>query len=96
MIKSWGDQGTADVWDGKNTKEARQIPKNLWGAVSRKLDALDAATELRDLQFPPGNRLHELKGDQKGRHAIRVNDQYRITFEWKDGDAREVRCEDYH
>ena len=70
--------------------------RKLWENASRKLDALDAATELKDLRFPPGNRLHALTGDQKGRHAIRVNKQYRISFTWKDGHAWEVRCEDYH
>ena len=96
VIKSWSHQGTADIWDGTNSRTARAIPKALWATVARKLDRLDAATELRDLVSPPGNRLHPLKGDQKGRHAIRVNDQYRISFAWKDGDAWEVRCEDYH
>lgn len=96
MIKSWNLQGTADLWDGSNTKDARKIPRELWNMIRRKLDALDAAADLQDLQFPPGNRLHPLKGDQRGRHAISVNDQYRISFRWKDGNAWEVRCEDYH
>ena len=96
MIKSWSLQGTADLWDGSNTKDARKIPRELWNMIRRKLDALDAATDLQDLQFPPGNRLHPLKGDRRGRHAISVNDQYRISFRWKDGNAWEVRCEAYH
>ena len=96
MIKSWSHQGTGDIWNGSNTRDARKIPSALWRHVSRKLDAVDAATELKDLQFPPGNKLHVLTGDQKGRHAISVNTQYRISFRWKDGDAWEVRCEDYH
>lgn len=96
MIKSWSHQGTADIWDGTNSRGARETPKTLWANIARKLDAIDAATELRDLRFPPGNRLHGLKGDQKGRHAIRVNEQYRISFAWKNGHAWEVCCEDYH
>lgn len=57
---------------------------------------LNAAHELRDLASPPANRLEALKGDQKGRHSIRVNAQYRITFRFADGHAHDVRCEDYH
>jgi proteic killer suppression protein len=64
--------------------------------IRRKLDRVNAAHELRDLQTPPGTRLHPLKGDQKGRYAIRVNEQYRITFRFENGNAKEVRCEDYH
>ena len=96
VIRSWSHQGTADIWEGSHTKGAREIPIKLWANVSRKLDALDASTALRDLKFPPGIRLHALTRDQTGRHAIRVNDKYRISFAWKDGDAWEVRCEDYH
>ena len=57
---------------------------------------VNAAHELRDLETPPGNRMHALKGDRKGRYTIRVNDQYRITFRFEDGNAHDVRCEDYH
>lgn len=96
MIRSWSHQGTADIWDGSKTKTARRIARSLWPVIRRKLDALHAATALKDLEFPPGNRLHSLKGEQKGRLSMWVNDQYRITFVWKDGDAWEVRCEDYH
>ena len=97
MIRSWGNQATVDVWNGSNTKAARQaVPKDIWPVVCRKLDALDAAHRLEDVRFPPGNQLEALKGGQVGRHSLRVNDQYRITFEWRDGDAWEVRCEDYH
>jgi proteic killer suppression protein len=57
---------------------------------------LDAATDLNDLRIPPGNRLEELKKDQKGQHSIRINDQWRICFVWKDGDAFQVEITDYH
>ena len=96
MIKSWSHRGTVDIWNGLNSKAARTIPKTVWQAVTDRLDVLNAATALRDLKLPPSNKLEALKRDQKGRHAIRVNQQYRITFRWDTGDAYEVRCEDYH
>ncbi len=57
---------------------------------------LNAARELRDLRMPPGNRLEALKGDLKGMHSIRVNDQWRIVFRWERGDAHDVTIDDYH
>ncbi len=64
--------------------------------AQRKLRQLDIATELRDLAAPPGNRLEALKGDRKGEHSIRINDQWRICFLWRDGDAYDVDIVDYH
>ena len=96
MIKSWGHQGTADIWNGVNSKAARTIPRLAWRGVQDRLDAIHAAMELRDLALPPSNRLHPLKGRGKGHYSIRVNQQYRITFCWSDGHAWEVTCEDYH
>ena len=64
--------------------------------IRRKLDAAHAATTLNDLRVPPGNRLEALRGDQAGRHSIRVNEKLRIAFRFESGHAREVRCEDYH
>jgi len=68
----------------------------LWPAVQRKLDRLNRATEPRDLADPPGNRLEALKGDYLGYFSIRVNDQYRIVFQFENGDARHVQVVDYH
>jgi len=62
----------------------------------RKLVALDAAEQLEDLRVPPGNRLEKLRGDRAGQHSIRVNDQWRICFRWKDGNAYDVEIVDYH
>ena len=62
----------------------------------KKLMILDAALELNDLRIPPGNQLEALKGDRKGQHSIRINDQWRICFKWSDGDAYEVEINDYH
>ena len=57
---------------------------------------LDAAESLWDLRVPPGNRLEKLSGERKGQHSIRINDQWRICFEWRDGDAYQVEIADYH
>jgi proteic killer suppression protein len=64
--------------------------------AARKLDALDLAEILDDLRVPPGNRLEALRGDRHGQHSIRINDQYRICFVWKDGEAKQVEVVDYH
>ena len=96
MISSFGDEATEDIFNGENTKAARRIPMDLWKTASRKLDMLNAAHELRDLMVPPHNRLESLRGNLAGKHSIRVNDQFRIVFRWKDGNAHEVRITDYH
>jgi proteic killer suppression protein len=61
-----------------------------------KLNAIDAATRLQDLRLPPSNRLEALKGDRKGQHSIRINDQWRICFVWQGGNAEQVEIVDYH
>jgi len=61
-----------------------------------KLNAIDAATNLDDLRLPPSNRLEALKGDRKGQHSIRINDQWRICFVWRGGDAEQIEIVDYH
>ena len=96
MIASFGDETTEGIFNGENTKAARRIPVEVWKTASRKLDMLNAAHELRDLMIPPGNRLESLRGTLAGKHSIRVNDQFRILFRWKDGNAYEVQVKDYH
>jgi len=96
MIQSFSDETTADLFRERSTKEDRRIPRDLWRVVSRKLKMLDVAQRLSDLRSPPGNRLEVLKGNQRGRHSIRVNEQYRVTFRWEGNHAYEVLCEDYH
>ena len=96
MIQSFADETTADLFRERNTRAARRIPRELWRVSQRKLKALDVAARLDDLIIPAGNRLESLKGDQAGRHSIRINDQYRVTFRWEQGHAHEVRVEDYH
>ena len=73
-----------------------RISRELWPVVRRKLDMLNAASDLRDLRIPPANRLEELKGGLKGFHSIRINDQYRILFRWSQQNASDVQITDYH
>ena len=96
MIQSFADETSADLFRERNTRAARRIPRELWRGVQRKLKLVDAAGRLDDLALPSGHRLELLKGDQAGRHSLRVNEQYRITFRWENGHAYEVRVEDYH
>ena len=96
MIQSFADETTADLFCERNTRAARRIPRDIWRVVQRKLKALDVAARLEDLTIPAGNRLEPLKGGHAGRYSIRINDQYRVTFRWKQGHAHEVRVEDYH
>jgi len=96
VVQSFPDETTADLFRERNTRAARRIPRELWRVVQRKLKLLDAAARLHDLLIPAGNRLEALKGNQAGRYSIRVNDQYRVTFRWENGNAYEVGVEDYH
>jgi proteic killer suppression protein len=96
LIQSFADKTTADLFREEKTRAARRVPNDIWRVVQRKLKLLDTAAKLEDLAASPGNRLELLKGDRAGRHSIRVNDQYRVTFRWEHGNAFEVRVEDYH
>lgn len=94
MIQSFADDITADLFRERNTRAARRMPREIWRGAQRKLKLLDVAGRLDDLRIPAGNRLEPLKGGQAGRHSIRINDQYRVTFRWEQGHAHEVRVED--
>ena len=96
MSASFGDRGTADLYHGVRTRRARAFPKDIVAVALRKLDMLNAAQALLDLRSPPGNRLEALRGDWRGFHSIRVNEQWRIVFRWAEGAARDVRLLDYH
>jgi proteic killer suppression protein len=96
VIRSFAHETTADLFRERNSRAARRVPRDLWRAAQRKMKAIDVAARLDDLTIPSGNRLEKLRGDQVGRHGIRINDQFRVTFRWEDGDAHEVRVEDYH
>ncbi|NBB89992.1 MAG: plasmid maintenance system killer protein [Spirochaetes bacterium] len=97
MIQSFRDDAGEDLFNGRNTKQARKTcPESLWRVLSRKLDALDSAERLEDLRIPPGNRLEHLSGKRAGQHSIRVDEQYRICFTWTEGGPENVEVTDYH
>jgi len=94
MIISFKNKATEDIFNGGNTKNARKTcPQSLWRVASRKLDQLDS---VQTLQVPPGNKLEPLIGDRKGEYSIRINEQYRICFQWTDAGPNEVEITDYH
>lgn len=96
MIKSFGNRATEDLYHGRSTRQVRSIPNDIHRVALRKLDKLHNATTLQTLRYPPANRLEALKGDMVGLHSLRVNDQYRLTFRWQEGNAYDVAIVDYH
>ena len=92
MIRSFRDTATQRLFEDEDVARFRAIER----VARRKLLYLQHARRLEDLRVPPGNRLEALKGDRRGQHSIRINDQWRICFDWKDGDAFEVEIVDYH
>jgi toxin HigB-1 len=96
LIISFADKATEALFHGETGKAIRRIPSDVRSVAVRKLDMVNAAQELKDLRVPPGNRLEALKGELKGRHSIRINDQWRVTFRWENGDAHDVEIDDYH
>jgi proteic killer suppression protein len=97
MIRSFRDRGTEDVFNGRQTKAARRsCPVQLWRVAARKLDQLDSTIRLEELSVPPGNRLETLKGDRAGQWSIRINERYRICFEWTENGPEQVEIVDYH
>jgi proteic killer suppression protein len=93
VIKTFADKRTRDLYE---TGKASRFAANVATRAARKLEYVDLATTLEDLRTPPGNRLHELSGNRKGQHSISINDQWRICFRFKDGDAYDVEVCDYH
>ena len=93
MIKSFRDKETEKIF---NRLFSRKLPQNIQHIARRKLVILDAAPELNALRIPPGNKLESLKRERKDQHSIRINDQWRICFNWKTGDAYHVEITDYH
>ena len=93
MIKSFRGKTAEQV---HNRQRASRLPPDLYRVAQRKLAVLDAAVRLEDLRIPPANRLERLRGDRAGQHSIRINDQWRVCFTWKDGDAYNVEIIDYH
>lgn len=93
MIKSFSDKTTEELFNRQNV---RKLPPSIIRTAYRKLLIIDAAEKLDDLKIPPGNRLEKLAGDLLGKFSIRINDQWRIIFEWKKNNAYEVEIVDYH
>jgi toxin HigB-1 len=97
MIQSFKNKATEDIFNGRATKEARRIcPQNLWIIAARKLDRLDSVIALDELRVPPGNRLELLSADRRGQYSIRINNQYRICFNWMENGPADVEITDYH
>lgn len=96
MIKSFGNALAEDLFDDESSKATKAFPPELRRAARRKLQYLHEATDLRDVKSPPGNRLERLKGDMKGFHSIRINDQWRVVFRWSGANAFDVQIVDYH
>ena len=93
MIKGFKDKETEKVFNGRFS---RNLPQDIQRIAERKLIMLHRSATLYDLRIPPANRFEALKGSRKGQHSIRINDQWRICFEWRDGDAYNVEITDYH
>jgi len=93
VIKSFKCRETEGIYHGRFS---RRLPRNIQRLAARKLEMLAAASQLKSLRILPTNRLEKLKGNRSGQHSIRINDQWRICFVWKGGDAYDVEIVDYH
>ena len=93
MIKTFKSKETEKIFA---RQRSRKLPQDIQQVAYRKLRMLNNALDLNDLRIPPANRLEKLKGDREGQHSIRINDQWRICFEWSEGDALNVEIVDYH
>jgi toxin HigB-1 len=93
MIASFRDQEAATIWEGRRS---RRLPFDIQAVALRKLRLINNARRPDDLRVPPGNRLEALGGDRRGQHSIRINDQWRICFLWREGHAHQVEIVDYH
>lgn len=93
MIKTFRDRDTERAF---NRERVKRFSLPLQKLAQRKLDLLDGADAIEDLRIPPGNRLEKLSGNRRGQYSIRVNNQWRICFRWKSGQATEVEIVDYH
>jgi proteic killer suppression protein len=93
VIRTFASKETEKLF---NRQSSRKLPQAIQQGTRRKLEILDAAESLQDLQIPLANRLEKLTGDRKGQYSIRINEQWRICFEWQNGDAYNVEIVDYH
>lgn len=92
-IKTWACEQTRAIFDGESPN---LVPRNVLKRATAKLLMLNAATDLLDLRSPPANRLEKLRGNREGQYSIRINQQYRVCFVWRSGDAYQVEIVDYH
>jgi len=92
VIRSFRDKDTEDIFRQRRVRRRQNIER----VALRRLVQIDGAAQLRDLASPPANRLEALKGNRAGQYSVRINDQFRVCFRWKDGDAFEVEITDYH
>ncbi|MCK4870225.1 MAG: type II toxin-antitoxin system RelE/ParE family toxin [Gammaproteobacteria bacterium] len=93
MIISYKCKETQNIWAGELSKK---LPRSIQQIARRKLRILNNAKIITDLRIPPNNRLEALKGKRHGEHSIRINKQWRLCFKWQDGNAYNVKIEDYH
>lgn len=93
MIQGFADSETELIWNGR---QSRKLPPDIQAVALRKLRLVNQARVLQDLRVPPGNRLEALKGARGGQYSIRINDQWRICFQWQEGGPRDVEIVDYH
>lgn len=93
MIKSFADKATAAVFDGRFV---RKLPHEIQAKARRQLKFIEAMSKIEELRLPPGNHLELLSGNRAGQWSIRINDQWRICFNWEDGHAADVEIVDYH
>jgi proteic killer suppression protein len=93
MIKSFRCKETEKLF---NRQRSKKLPQDIQTVAFRKLRMLNRSNTINDLRMPPGNRLEQLSGDREGQYSIRINSQYRICFEWLNGDASNVEIVDYH
>ena len=93
MIKGFGDKESVKIWNGIRSKK---LPSEIQNVARRKLRMINNAQDINDLRIPPANRLEKLKGDMSKFHSIRINNQWRIIFNWKNNDAYDVGIVDYH
>jgi proteic killer suppression protein len=93
VIKTFADRDTKELYE---TGKSKRFPTEIWKRAKRRLEYLDLAARLDDLKVPPSNRLHKLSRDRDGQYSVSVNDQWRICFEFKDGDVYDVELTDYH
>lgn len=93
MIRSFSSKETEKIF---NRQRSRKLPQDIQQVALRKLRMLNRAVTLSDVRVPPANRLEKLSGDREGQYSIRINQQWRICFEWRNGDAYNVEIVDYH